>query len=354
MHPRDFCLTTAPLKSQLEIDNQIQRQKRFDAAKKIYNDLSYEHYTQYQNEKKKREERPSYMPQTKEELEARLKEIAYLKKSLQVHKKCMGDAHKRAQEEELLRIEEEKYRQMERQRIEEITKERYREALQELYHSENTPMNANMADAKRAANQREKNNRDKFLQRKTQPSQPHDEELLFANPAQCGITTKTIQSKWGNIPVNVNALAYSQQLKENEKNQKLFEQERQRKFKSRSKAAAYRAKCEKLCIDLQNDVNSIRKYEIDSHMTNEYLKKPASEIPLYQTYLIDERYQKRSEAVALFLSAPEAPKARKDAPSPLPLHGLPPSPNQSDDDDQEIDDQNFDFGNEILYNSFIE
>ena len=333
MHQSVFQLNTNPMKSQIEIQRQQQRIKRFEAAKQIYNDLSYEHQQEYENMKNKKEQRPSYLPQTKEELEERMQEIVEIRNKLLVQNKGIGTAQRNALEEQAQREEEEKYAEMERKRIEELAKERYRMALEELHQAENMPFNNRLGDAKKYANDRQSYNLQRFIDGKKKKECPYvPSQSILVPKNRNGITSKTIDSKWGKIPVNEEAVRYQKLLEEKEKNQLASDQQRLKRFKDRSKAAAFRAKCEKLCVDLQDDVNHIRKYEIDVQLTNENLKKTAAEIPMFQTYLVEDRYQKRSEAVTLFLSAPDAPKARKNAPVPIPIHALPPSPVHSDEE----------------------
>lgn len=332
MHQSAFQLNTRPMKSQIEIQNEKQRIKRFEAAKKIYNDISYEHHLEYENMKNKKAQRPSYLPQTKEELEERLQEIETIRSRLCSQKKGIGTAQKNALEEQARKEEEEMYAEMERKRIDELAKERYRIALEELHQEENLPFN-NISNAKKVANERQNYNLQRFIdskKKKEYPYAPSQSVLIPKN--RNGITSKTIESKWGQIPVNEEAVRYQKLLEQKEKSQLVSDKQRMKRYKDRSKAAAFRAKCEKLCVDLQDDVNQIRKYEIDVQLTNENLKKPASEIPMFQTYLVEDRYQKRSEAVSLFLSAPDAPRARSDAPVPIPIHALPNSPVHSDEE----------------------
>ncbi|OHT16861.1 hypothetical protein TRFO_41524 [Tritrichomonas foetus] len=347
MHKFDFNnSTTVPYRTQYEIDCQEQRQKRFEAAKKIYNDLSWEHHLKFEAEKEKQQQKLSYMPKSKKELEERMQEIEDLKMHLRVQRKGIGTAQRNAEEENILKIQEGKYAEQEKARIAEIAKERYRVALEELHRNENvyTP-NYSVKNAKEAANERQNYNLQRFINNKnakkinTNEDQKNGGQNILVLKPTNRITSKTIKnSRWGQIPVNEDALRYQKQLEQSEKEHKLQEKQREQRYRNRTKAAAFRAKCEKICTDLQDDVNNIKKYEIDLQLTNENLKKPASEIPMYQTYLIDDHYQKRSEAVALFLSAPEAPKPRKNAPVPLPIHALPPSPVQSDEEEDDFID----------------
>lgn len=333
MHQSAFQLNTKPMKSQIEIENQKQRIKRFEAAKQIYNDISYEHNLEYENMKKKKAQRPSYLPQTKEELEERLQEIEKIRNRLYSQKKGIGTAQQNALEEQARKEEEERYAEMERKRIDELAKERYRIALEELHQEENLPFNNSMGNAKKAANERQNYNLHRFIDGKKKKEYPFPPTQSILIPkSRNGITDKTIESKWGQIPVNEEAVRYQKLLEQKEKSQLVSDKQRMKKYKDRSKAAAFRAKCEKLCHDLQDDVNQIRKYEIDVQLTNENLKKTAAEIPMFQTYLVEDRYKKRSEAVSQFLSAPDAPKARKDVPIPIPIHALPNSPVQSDEE----------------------
>jgi hypothetical protein len=82
--------------------------------------------------------------------------------------------------------------------------------------------------------------------------------------------------------------------------------------------------------DLQDDVNNIHQYEVDEQLQIENLRRPASAIPMVGTYLVDDKYKKRSQGIGLFLSAPEAPQPRQNAPQPLIVPRT--SPNCSDDE----------------------
>ena len=337
MHEEDFILNPFNYKTKEEKELEAQRLKRFEVARKIYNDLSREHQRKYEEEKRKKEEKLTYMPKSKKELEKRREEIELLKRALRAREEGIGTGQKNAIEEEMQREEEEKYAEMERKRIAEIAQERYRIALEEL-HQTNTVPPQYLKKAKDRANQRERSHLQRFVDIKNQkkPTQSITVESVLMPRKANTITNQSIKtSQWGSIPVNEEALQYKKQLEDSAKAQKLAAKRRKKIFRDRSKAAAFRAKCEKICTDLQEDVDSIRKYEIDSHLTKDYIKKPASQIPMIQTYLIEDRYQKKSDAIQMFLSAPEIPKPRKSAPVPLPVHALPPSPVQSENEYEE-------------------
>ena len=198
MHQSGFQLNTKPMKSQIEIQKQMQRIKRFEAAKQIYNDLSYEHHLEYENMKNKKAQRPAYLPQTKEELEERLQEIESIRNRLSSQKEGIGTAQKNALEEQARKEEEEKYAEMEKKRIDELAKERYRIALEELHQAENLPFNNSINDAKRAANERQNYNLQRFVGSKKKKENPFvPGQSILIPKERNGITSKTIESKSG-------------------------------------------------------------------------------------------------------------------------------------------------------------
>ena len=67
MHEEDFILNPFNYKTKEEKELEAQRLKRFEVARKIYNDLSREHQRKYEEEKRKKEEKLTYMPKSKKE-----------------------------------------------------------------------------------------------------------------------------------------------------------------------------------------------------------------------------------------------------------------------------------------------
>ena len=323
------------------------RLARFEAAKQIYQELSQEHLDEYRRWMDRRDQAPIKCPQTKQELEERHREIELLEQRLQCHRDGLGDAHRRAQDEYL----EEQKRRAEEQILNaqrrELEAERFKAALKEEQKKESygkliIKKRKRFNRAKRMAIGRENMALDNFRKAKEEKKekekqrailQRQKEEVVIQKPPMDAFPGKVKIPEVGELPVNPGALEYQKTLETAREVKKEARVRRRLDNVERTKQAAYRMRCHRVRNELQADVDKIHKFEIAQRMDRENLMKPASEIPMISTYLVEEKDRKRNEYIQMFLSAPDPPKPRRVAPQPIPVHQT--SPNVSEDENEE-------------------
>lgn len=333
-----FDLRTRPMEGNHVVDYKQSRLARFEAAKQIFNELSQEHLDAYQSSRNR-----AKCPCDPNELEQRQKEIEILKLRLDSHRNGLGTAQAKAEEE---RIEEQKRRAelallAEQQRIQE--EERYKIALEEEKRQKNEvkklvlKRHSRMNRAKQVAIGRENKALQNYMKtvaeqkkRDEEEKQKQREDMIIKMPPMSAFPKSVNLPEIGELPVNLEAIEYKKMLEQAHVEEKELKAKRKADNIERTKRAAFRMKCQRVRRDLQDDMNNIHQYEVDEQLEYENLKRPASELPMVATYLVDEKYKKRSECISMFLSAPEAPKPRRTAPQPVPIHCT--SPNVSDDE----------------------
>ena len=343
----DFDLDPRELESAYAAQYKRSRIARFEAAKQIYEELSQEHLDQYQRWLRQKDQERIKCPQTKEELEERQKEIEMLERRLQCQREGFGDAHRRAQDEYI----EEQKRRAEQEILKaerrEAEAERFKAALKEeqkkdTYGKLILKRQKRFNRAKRMAMGRENMALENFRKAKEEKKQQEKqrkieqrqrEEVVIQKPPIDAFPGRVNIPQVGELPVNPGALEYQKTLERAKEQKKEARVRRRVDNVERTKQAAYRMRCHRVRNELQEDVDKIHKYELEQRMERGYLMKPASEIPMISTYLVEEKDRKRNEYIQLFLCAPDPPKPRRVAPKPIPVHQT--SPNVSEDEYEE-------------------
>jgi hypothetical protein len=134
----------------------------------------------------------------------------------------------------------------------------------------------------------------------------------------------------GEIPVNAEALEYKQSLAGAADAERTRRREVGAAVAARTRRAAEHCRCHRMKNDLQDDLRGIYHYEVAEQLRPENLRRPADAVPMCTTYLVDEKYVRRSEKIEAYLCAADPPRPRKRAPEPMALHQT--SPVATDDE----------------------
>jgi hypothetical protein len=311
-----------------------QRQVRFEAAKQVYNELSEEHLDQFRTARTQVPPPSATYPKSREELYERVAEIEKLKEQLAGQRPGFGTGQKGAEEgvevdrgqilvDELAKADQAR-----------VAQERYDAAIEVERHNEGRIAERKrlrrIGTAKRRANRRENQALQKYIQGipPPEPPKPDQSELEIRAPIRHYPRIARIPAI-GEIPVNVEAVAYRERLNNAATSEKKKQKDRRDAVVERTKKAAAHHHCCKMKRDLQDDLNGIHQYELEEQLRPENLRKFASAVPMCSTYLVDEKREQRNEKITLYLSMADAPRPRKQAPQPLSVHQT--SPNATDD-----------------------
>jgi hypothetical protein len=317
-----------------------QRQTRYAVVRQLYNELCDEHLERLRKDRDEHELPTENYPRTRQELADRLAEITALKEELAGRRGGLG----RAQQAAVDQIQADRCRaatdELAKARHDENANKRYDAAI-DLERRRPDQIKARrrlrqVRSAKQTANRRQNAKIQKYAAALRQEETEREEQQRRAEGA------KVIRGEGqhfprvlkfdglGEIPMNVGAVEYQHGLDDMASRERAAKDKRRQQSISRTQRAAFHHKCCRVKKDLQDDLHGIYQYELDDQRKNENLARPASAVPMATTYLVDEKYKARSQRISDFLAGPDAPKPRKAAPQPLPIHQT--SPNVSFDD----------------------
>jgi hypothetical protein len=271
-----------------------------------------------------------------------MQKIDELKKRLRCHLEGIGTAHGAAELEvleEQKRIAEKKLRAAE---FERNAEERLAVALdferRTKFDIQGMTRTANLKRAKFIANQRQSEEAKHYASKKLK-KQIKDGEREEVQKGQMLIKIPPIESypraveikELGIVlPVNDEAISYENDLKRIQSEKRVLAKKREGEKHYRTTKAALRNRKWKNRQDLQEELTRIHQYEVDEQLLTQNLRRPAKEIAINQTYLVDTKAEQRTREIALYLEMSDPPFARPDVPQPLLVPQT--TPNGSDDD----------------------
>lgn len=339
-----FCKKTRPLDKDDE-EIRFLKQQRFEAAKKIFNEMSHEHLVQYQESKIVERVRSKYVPKTHEELQKRIAKIDQLKEHLNVQQNGFGYAQNQAVE---YRTEQDQYfKNMQVMKEEQIqkSKERYVRAVkserkmqqQNKLRLQKSETRKNLKNARDSALARENSKLINYQQEKERKHKQRVEYLKKEKeheyihvPPQNFYPAMISISSYGQLPENNDAILYEKEMKDQIEDNAIIDAKRKRSIKKRTKEAIYRFHCEKNMKELDLDAKRIYKYEQNKVLEKLKHPPPLEEQGFHPTYLVNDRLALREEQINLVFTASEPPQPRSNAP-PHPYESIPSSPTGSPD-----------------------
>ena len=313
-----------------------QRQQRFVAAKKIFNEMSLENTNQYKQAKLNQKSKMANIPKNHQEVEERVEEINSLQSRLAIQQQQFGAAQLNAQnweyqqQESARRIEELKKKQ------DKITRKRYKEAVK--YEAQKRKKLADEAPEQRikkardtaqlSENQKLQNYQNQVkeqVQKEKEIKKKEKEAKLIHRPPPSYYLEMFSIPEYGDIPVNNDVLEYQEEFKQHNIESAQKEAKRQRGIKNRTHQAIYRFHCEKNLKQLDKEAKEIYKYEQKKALEKLKRPPPPEKQGFHPTYMVDDRQSLKEKEINLVFFADDPPLPR-DQPPPKPFQSIPTSP----------------------------
>ncbi|OHT11646.1 hypothetical protein TRFO_03849 [Tritrichomonas foetus] len=334
----------------IQEQRQSARIERIKASRQQFGNFYKNRLNRFSEQKKAHEEKKK--KKSEEEKQMKKRQIENFRSRLAVAQKNMGTAQSNAAD---AMLEEQQYKaqqKIERKEQQRIAQARFAEAMGVVRANDpRIPLQerANkIVSARDVANKREAAAIEKFnkMMKEQKEQEKLAQEALKAqeevflhpklNPEDFANTH--FHAGIGIIPVTHDAVNYQKELEKSEQAEKEQMQKRKNDIIKRTKRAAFQHQIEKDTENLAKELQAIHQTEVDEQL-DAIKKHPQRELIAGTTYNLVDRDAKKQARIQRFLAFnDDAPKPRGPAPQPQPLHMIPTSPVQSDD---EIDEDDF-------------